>query len=221
MAEHAEYPLDHFEFYLVRSDEHQPVGIELKGQFDRGSMPGRVHARRYFAPATDKNGEGIRDEDAHLTWYDLESSEREPDRTVVIANQFGDQKYRIGPPRALLVPAQKKGHDRPGRVGHFKVYPVNYGDFEPREVRLANQFEEKHHTVEVERPVAFAVPVEKRGKGHEGPIVDRESHLTIYGISPHSYREVVGARDQFGSYRMQLYRSYFLAVPTTKREWGE
>ena len=177
----------------------------------------------FFAPATDKNAEGIRDKDAHLAWYSIEPVDPEHARTVVIYNQFGDQKYRIGSPTGLLVPAHKKRHDDFGRVGHYKVYPVIYGELDDRGVRLRNQFEDDWHSVEVQYPYAFAVPVEKRGDGHEGPILDRDTHLMIYGITPHSHQGEVGARDQFhkDGYGMRLYRSVFLAVPTKKIEWGE
>lgn len=72
--------------------------------------------------------------------------------------------------------------------------------------------------MEVERPAAFAVPVEKRGKGHEAPVVNREAHLMLYSISPHAFGGPTAARDQFGDYEMRLYRSVFLAVPTKKIE---
>lgn len=212
--------LDHFEFYVFRTGPSEPVEVKLRGQFDRRAIPARVYGRRYFAPVTDKNGEGIRDKDAHLTWYVIESAGREPYRTVRVSNQFGEQKYRLGPARGLLVPAQKRGHDRPGRLDHFKVYPVVFGDFEPRRVRLRNQFEDGHHTVEVERPAAFAVPVGKSGEGHRSRIVNREAHLMIYWISPHSFQGSTSARDQFGEYKMRLLRSVFLAVPTKKIDWG-
>ncbi len=217
----AQFPLDHFEFYVMRTESLDPIKIELQGQFDEKPRPARIYTGRFFAPATDKNAEGIRDKDAHLTWYNLEPYEPEPVRTVWISNQFDEQRYRIGSPNGLLVPAHKKGHADFGRVGHFKVYPVVAGDFEPREVRLRNQFEDDWHSVKVEYPHAFAVPVEKRGDGHEGPIHDPDTHLTIYGITAHSLQLEVGARDQFASYGMRLYRSIYLAVPTKKIEWGE
>jgi hypothetical protein len=216
-----EYPLDHFEFYVVRASRHEPVEVHLRGQFDEKPIPTKVYDRRLFAPATDKNAEGLRDKDAHLTWYTIESGAREPYRTVVVDNQFGTQKYRIGPPRALLVPAQKERHEPPGRLDHFKVYPVVFGEFEPREVRLLNQFEREHHSVEVERPYGFAVPVEKRGERHHAEIVNPDAHLMLYRITPHPSERESSARDQFGEYKMRIYRSVLLAVPTKKLEWGE
>lgn len=219
-----ELRLDHFEVYTTRSSPFDPVKVDLAGQFDKAPGTVKLHTRDLFMTPTDKNAEGIHDENAHLTWYSIETAEPEPYRTVLIENQFGEQKYRIGPPRALLVPTQKHPHGKPERLDHFKVYPIVFGNpFDPREVRLADQFHPEHHTVVVESPRYFAVPVKKdrpeiREKG--GELHNPKAHLVFYWITPHPVEERRKATDQFGDFEVEIFRAFMLGVPTVKRDWG-
>lgn len=214
--------LDHFEVYVIRSSPFESQEVRFHGQFDEGPKTAKVYSRELFLAATDKNKEGIFDENAHLTWYGIETAEPEPYRTVVIANQFGDQKYRIGPPGALLVPTHKHPHKPPHELDHFVAYPIVFGEFDSQEVRLRDQFDEQFHTVEVTRPRFFAVPVRKYHSGYESPdLYNPDAHLTFYWTSPHTVHDDRKATDQFGDFKMRIYHSVLLGVPTLKYEWSE
>lgn len=227
-----EFKLDYFEFYDL--EEPKELGelsplITLRGQFDEDHPEWtRPRVLRRFGNPVSKNGEPIFDKNAHLTWYNITSSDPVTRRSVTVANQFWKkgQELVTFEARAMLVPAQKRvpggEFTKPAKLGHYKVYSVlNEAHVQGPPVKLADQFQDRE--AEVYRAVAFAVPVTKELHGKEYPIINPRAHLTIFKVRySNEMPTVIVARDQFGTHRrLKIGVSYLLAVPSKKIDWKE
>lgn len=207
--------LDHFKVYRV-----QPYTVfyrvELMGQFDGGPKKASLRSLDFFSTPVAKDRGVILDKQAHLTWYRLRQRESEPERTVVIENQFGRQKLQIGDPVFLLVPAEKKegGSAFPKQLAHFKTYRVLSGVSPGRSVRLADQFDTQNSGVG--RPVLFGVPVTKTHGDEVFKAENEAAHLTFYRIRRKGYTINRKVTDQFDTRSLAIYESRLLGVPTRK-----
>jgi hypothetical protein len=207
--------LDHFKVYAVKPQEIGPV--LLKGQFDREPRKVVVGPLTHFANPVSKNGARIFDQNAHLTWYTIRQ-EKEPQRVVLVNNQFGRQKLTLGQPRFLLTPAKKgkEGSSPPKRPDHYKGYEVVGGEPVQKVVSLQDEFGAEKQ-VQVGRPRLLAVPVEKTYQGKTFPIQNKEAHFVVYDVSRNRYPRKVEIADQFGERTLETSLSAFLCVPSTKR----
>src|SRR5688500_15793408 len=120
--------LDHFQVYTVKKVEVS-FAVRLTDQFDPAAKKGQVVAITHFSHASRKvHGKtqvGIKDTNAHLTWYALKQPLAEPRRTVRFRNQFGQHSVDIREPRLLLVPTQKTSHAGsalPHTLDHYKCF---------------------------------------------------------------------------------------------------
>lgn len=227
-----EFKLDYFQFYDIEIPQdvrELSPPVRLQGQFDK-EVPewAKPHYLKKFANPVSKNGEAIVDKNAHLTWYNLTSSDPKVARHVKIANQFckRGQELMIYDVVAMLVPAQKRKlrgtFTPPAKLDHYKVYRViNEQRLDEPNIKLADQFHKREAAVY--RPVAFAVPVTKEVHGKVFSIHNHEAHLTVYHVQPSKdIPDVIDARDQFGTHRyLKMGVSYLLAVPSKKVEWRE
>ncbi len=214
-----EFRLDHFRAYNI-DGVTVDIAVALRGQFDKGFRKHRLVSLDHFANPVDKNGEGIVNDQAHQTWYALDSEgASEPRRTVRISNQFGDQTIETGDAGLLITPAEKRerGSSFPERQDHFKCYGVVDGKEIGRTVTLRDQFLDG--SVRVLEPLLFGVPVAKRYKELE-PIVNEEAHLTIYRLDARDNHEVRTVVDQFDEYGLETLATALLAVPTRKVKWA-
>jgi len=211
--------LDHFQIYDV-SDEKAPFSVALKGQFDDKSQKSKLISLTGFANPVRKNDEPIYNRQAHLTVYNLYQSP-EPTRAVWLKNQFGKQKIYTGNANILLSPAKKyrRGSTFPKKLDHYKVYRVINGKSINRTVKLRDQFGKSK--VKVLTPYGFAVPVRKRHDGKTYPIHNKKAHLVLYQITHHQQKESIKVRDQFGKYKLDVFLSVLLAVPSKKIKWKE
>lgn len=209
--------LDHFQIYDV-ANENAPYSVSLKGQFDNKRQEHRLLALTFFANPVRKNDERIYDRQAHLTCYRFQQSP-EPRRAVWLNNQFGKQKIYTGNAELLLSPAKKyrSGGTFPKKLDHYKVYRVIKGKSINRTVKLRDQFGKSK--VKVLTPYGFAVPVKKRHDGKTYPIHNKKAHLVLYRITPYQQKESIVARDQFGKYKLKVFWSILLAVPSRKIKW--
>jgi hypothetical protein len=212
--------LDYFKFYDVAN---QRVGdrITLQGQFDKEPEVVQVLVLDLFGHVVTKNRESVFEPAARLAWYSLFDPVPEPTRRVVIENQFGAQNLVIGRAGALLVPSRTYGPRStfPERLDHFKVYRVLDGKPVDKVVSLKDPFGAKD--VAVSTPFAFGVPVTKHHGSITTSIQNKDAHLVIYRITPHSTGWSLRARDQFGLREIQASRAVLLAVPSLKRKWSE
>ena len=87
---------------------------------------------------------------------------------------------------------------------------------------LNDQFDDAmDHRVEHVRdfvPAYFCVPVSKEvGEKPWTPILDRETHFTIYTIESNAtYNKPVWTRDQFKAQQLRVGKAQFLGVPSRK-----
>lgn len=95
--------IDHFTCYTARHP-FQPRNVRLRDQF--GRVTGRVRAPGLFCAPTNKNGEGIRNREDHLTCYSLDIPTAFQPLGVVIANQFGPAQWRVEKRRLLCLPSK-------------------------------------------------------------------------------------------------------------------
>ncbi|HEY6909693.1 MAG TPA: hypothetical protein VI356_10010 [Myxococcales bacterium] len=214
-----ELRLDYFRIYDIANVAAEAV-VQTKGQFDRIASKGQLQALDLFGVCTMKNKEPLFDPGAHLTWYRLFQKTIETTRSVKIRNQFGDATLAIGKVEALLCPAQKLEHgsEPPRNLDHFKVYRVvEYGKVPEEKVALKDQFFSQNTVVLV--PDFFAVPVVKTVGRKQFPIANPRSHLAIYRTPFKAFKTETKARDQFGTWPVQLLRAVALAVPTLKLSW--
>lgn len=214
-----EMRLDYFRIYDI-ANVAANAAVQTKGQFDRTASKGQLRVLDLFGACTMKNREPLFDPGAHLTWYRLFQKTTEITRSVKIRNQFGDATLWIGKVEALLCPAQKleRGSEPPKGLDHFKVYRVvDYGKAPGAKVGLKDQFGSQSTAVLV--PDFFAVPVAKTVGRHQFPIANPRSHLVIYRTPLKAFEKKVAARDQFGTWPVQLLRAVALAVPTLKLSW--
>ena len=207
--------LDHFKVYWVKLHEIGPV--LLKGQFDREPRKVIVGPLTHFANPVSKNGARIFDKNAHLAWYEIRQ-EQEPERVVLVRNQFGEQRLTLGQPRFLLAPAKKgkEGSEFPKRLDHYKCYEVIKGEPVQKAVSLEDQFGPDKR-VTVGQPRLLGVPVEKTYQGKTFEIQNKEAHLVVYEISRKQDAHKIEVADQFGERTLEVFFSEFLCVPSTKK----
>ncbi len=209
-----QFSIDHFKIYDV-ADIPTPASVQLRGQFDEDFVPAQVRALSYFATPVDKNGEGLINPNAHLSWYSIVERTRTEPRSVIVRNQFGEDLLTVGRPLFLLAPAEKReaGSTRPSRLSHFKVYAVSETEPINAVVSLKDQFGSSEK-VRVLNPILFAVPVEKIHGDTREDIANEDDHLTIYRVAP-ADREVT---DQFKTDRpIEFHPCRWLAVPSKKQ----
>lgn len=215
---------DHFQVYTVKKVEVS-FDVALTDQFDPAAKKGKVVTITHFSNATRKiHGKtqiGIKDTNAHLTWYALKQAQVEPRRTVRFRNQFGQHSVDIREPRFLLVPTQKTSHAGsafPKTLDHYKCYAVIKINTAPPlpVVKLGDQFGTRN--AQVGKPVFFCTPVKKQRKAEKPlELFDAKTHLAIYALPPAPKAVSIKTKDQFGAQALSLLESVMLAVPTEKQ----
>jgi len=220
---------DHFKSYLVSGYIlPAPIDVVLRDQF--GEMQGIVEHLTMFSPPAEKRlptGETspIIHPENHLTWYDFIGPVGEPERTLLVSNQFGDdQEWVVKNPVLLLLPAWKpyvNGQPTylapPSGLDHYLCYEVISGlPVGLDGVILTDQFDQE--PVTVGDPILLCNPADKIVPDDGIPIFDNENHLACYDITPYlspALTEVV-ANDQFGDSQFTVLDHQFLCVPSTK-----
>lgn len=224
-------PLDHYHTYKVEQLITSGQVVTLRDQFGVETVP--VRYLDQFANPVSKNGEGIQDPLTHLSWWVIDYPE--PERRVLMHNQFGDQDWKVGNARYLLAPARKSRTQPPTEPlptnrNHFKCYEVLSGPVLQKDVVLDDQF--GHRTAVVDTPRYLCNPAEKRTQtGLIFPIVDPVTHLACYDLRPiQPYNIPVFIHDQFFASPSPINLLYDLllcvpsqkeiVVPTEKSTWG-
>jgi hypothetical protein len=210
--------LDHYKVYQV---EPQPVNANIwtLGQFDNTWEQAFVYEYNRHLNPVEKNGEGILNQNAHLSWYDIQTDNEVAPITVWVQNQFGPQVLKLEKVVALLVPTEKieQGSSFPDFLDHYKVYRVLPNNEEHFPVYLRDQWgEEENRAME---PLYFAVPVNKYHNGAFFPIQNPDEHLVFYRLEPQPWQVFHKVKDQFGAKEMFTYQSELLGVPTIKEGW--
>ncbi len=224
---------DHFKVYDVE-DVVALYDVRLIDQFNTPGRAAKVTALTSFAnPVTKTLSDGsvsaIQNRHRHLTWYRLEQSSKEPNRTVFFTNQFGTQRVVIGQPEYLLVPARKLSDPnsrRPRDLDHFKCYRVETVLVPPEAhmLGLQDQFSREPEGAQLGETTLFCTPAQKQRAEHPTEDIKYpKEHLTIYTITEKRVIREIDIRDQFFRNQQQLKTSmsYALAVPTRKQRFVE
>ena len=218
------FRVDHFKFYRATTEMTQPTPVILKGQFDKEAVRANVGRLMFFANPVSKNGEKILDPNAHLSGSALMRPEPEPNRVVVVRNQFlkGEpQELRIGPPALLLVPTAKRHADQEyplsERLDHYKCYRVQEAKSVEHKVTLVDQFDKEENLAG--RPVLFCVPVSKRHADKESKVLNERDHLTVYLLERHKHDLKIEVKNQIGRHKVAIGECVWLAVPSVKEKW--
>ena len=211
--------LDYFQIYDVVNKEAAGE-VLLRGEFDVGRQKMRLALLDYFATPVSKDGEPYVDRHAHLTWY-RGIQGPEPVRAVTLENTFGKLKIRTATGAGLLVPTQQiaQASPFPDRLDHYKVYRLaDVLQVPSSTVTLQDQFGSSKAQMQV--PLFFATPVDKRHRMKQFEIQNTRAHLLIVGISVRDLEEKVSVRNQFDKRTsLEIGRSVLLAVPSAVRDW--
>ncbi len=215
--------LDHFKCYPNEIRKPADVSVELRDQFGEGKA--RVlEAMRFCNPAKkvhDGQVSPIRDEDAHLSFYRIETG-RARQRQVRVSNQFGrEQELAVGRPIFLAVPSQKlepRQHPAPRNQDHMKCYETR-GEPVGVPVALGDQFGSEDG-LKVGTPRVLCNPAEKIHRGKKFKIRNPDDHLVCYDLGGTRKGASAFMRTQFGEQPLKLRPADLLCVPSRKRDAG-
>jgi hypothetical protein len=211
--------LDYFQIYDV-ANKPAAGGVLLRGAFDVRRQKMQMTLLDQFASPVSKKGEPCVDSHAHLTWY-RGVQPPEPIRAVTLENTFGRLKIRTGTGHGMLVPTQQiaQGSPFPDNLDHYKVYRLaDVLDVPQSTMNLQDQFGPSD--VQVQVPLYFAAPVEKRHGTKAFQIQNKRAHLLIVGISVRDLEQTVSIRNQFDKRTsVRIGRSVMLAVPSIVSDW--
>lgn len=119
----------------------------------------------------------------------------------------------------MLVTSLANAADEKLNLEHFKCYEVLETDADhASSATLLDQFHVNDpQRVKVGPSVAFCNPTTKYHAPNLYPIENRDHHLTVYPIYPHTGRPLkVRISNQFGKQTLNVYQSVALMVPTHK-----
>jgi hypothetical protein len=233
--------IDHFKIWQVeRRESSWKSFLSLADQFtdrEKQKLAGCPAVLEWIANPVEKNRKPILHKEPHLTGWRMKFEPANPPPPagfVEIHNQFTSKegvRWHLGKPQYLLVPAGKGYNPKepPPDPGQAKVKFDHYLCYEilkpvavtlPKAVTLWDQFDQKLDKLEsITRivPRFLGVPVAKGG----GRIFERDPHLAIYEIDPHTKvppgKIRITTNDQFGPNRdVAVIQSIYLAVPSTK-----
>ncbi len=214
--------LDHFKCYPAEADHEVGVEVGLTDQFGSGRAK-VIRADRFCNPVEkihDDRKTPIRDPDAHLELYRIESDTEPQPRQVHISNQFGKEQ-RIVARRAVLlaVPTQKiepGNHSPPKGLDHLQCYEAE-GEHVSASLALRDQFGFEPQ-VELLKPRLLCNPVEKIHHDQVTPALNPEDHLMCYGIEGTQLEASALVSNQFGKENLNLRPADLLCVPSRKQE---
>jgi hypothetical protein len=210
--------LDH---YLLYEAHGLPVAVNVSLGDQWGNQTDvLVYEPVVFGTPVSKNGTPIVDPDVHLVIYDIYGWDL--NKTVQVANQFGNQTLNVTGPYYLAVPSEKVVPPVPKPLDHFKCYNVTDALPVFDVVDVMDQFG-YYMGVLVLEAEWFCNPVQKY---HEPmppiPISYEENHLTVYnitGVFPEYW--YVQVDNQFGWQELYVYGPVALAAPTQKLVPGD
>jgi hypothetical protein len=211
--------LDYFQIYDV-VNKAAAGAVLLRGPFDVRRQKMGLALLDYFATPASKSGEPCVDSHAHLTWY-RSIQGPEPIRAVTLENAFGVLKIRTATGSGLLVPTQQiaPASPFPDWLDHYKVYRLaDVLRIPESTLQLQDQFGSSDAQVQV--PLYFAAPVEKRHGTKAFLIQNTRAHLLIVGLSVRDLEAKVAVRNQFDKRTsLEIGRRVMLAVPSVLRDW--
>jgi hypothetical protein len=190
------------------------IPLVLRDQF--GSLNVDIIQRKRFATPASKDGSVVYDDTAHQSWFGIYAEQ--PERNVLVTDQFGTYLWTLGNAVYLVAPAVKypQPGDAPPVRNHYLCYEATHGAEVVKPVMVIDQFGAVQVTVVIGK--LFCNPVEKTtADGTVFPIVDSQAHLACYLVeNPETYSIYVTVLDQFGSPEMTLVSNDCLCTPALK-----
>jgi hypothetical protein len=222
--------LNHYLVYqVVEEPEFVMVDVNLKDQFIPDGEDVTVRYPWLFANPVKKTVAGgavsaIEDEDLHWVLYDISDEVPSIDKTIQIANQFGnDQVLDLTYRDVLAVPSQKNVPPTPP-LDHFKCYNVLPEQSLDLPVVVWDQFHDEYLEVLVGPPMMFCNPVDKV-HGTVTTSSNPNNHLTVYWIEALMDYWTVTVDNQFSDaavpQELIVWGPVALAVPTQKLVPGD
>lgn len=216
----------HFSRYQLDQPELTGETVTLIDQF--GTLEVRLEEAEWLMNPAEKRREGrapelIQRADEHLVCYGLPVIAT-ADRFVVVRNQFGESRLRVGRPLTLCTPASKvetgEPGPPPGDLDHYLCYDVRGEEprFTSQTLVAGDQFGAR--TARIDRTRELCNPAEKRRAGREPePVRQPELHLVCYRITtqtPAFGPRIAFTRDQFGAQALNVRTLERLCVPSAK-----
>lgn len=220
LARHGVYPAqpapEHFKCYKVKPSGFKDRQVTLTDQF--GTRTAKVATRKELCNPVRKFQELFQNKQAHLVCYTAPGVE--PQRVVVVRNQFGSQQLVVRGSQRLCVPSEKRKPNKQFKpiqvpIDHDQCYAVEAQSplerFGPLgKVRLKDQFGKEK--VKVGSPKWLCAPVQKNAEGIQHPV----NHLVCYAIRDEPKDIAVQIRNQFEKANLIVGRPRLLCVPSAK-----
>lgn len=225
-------PVDHQLCYVASATGFKiPTGVVLRNQFSpNGFVPtiGKVAFHCNPVQKTVPTGQvfPITNPNAHLACFTI-TEPTQPTPTVKVTNQFGTATLVPGQPNLLCLPSWKSLTGPPGMslnqppgLNHFTCYPVRVqsGAYTPPPVTLQDEFAPTPVSAQVNPvPAELCLPTEKIVGGVDNPIINAVTHLLCFPVSQTPIINPVWDQNQFGTSVVQISRTTWLCVPSTKQ----
>jgi hypothetical protein len=206
---------NHYKVYTESAVEVPAlIPLTLRDQF--GSVSVDIIQRKRFATPASKDGSVVYDDRAHQSWFAIFAEQ--PERNVLVTDQFGTYLWTLGNAVYLVAPAVKypQAGDVPPARNHYLCYEATHGAEVVKPFWVVDQFGSVQVVVVIGK--FFCNPVEKTTEdGTVFPIVDSQAHLACYLVeNPEAYSIYVTVLDQFGSPEMTLVGNDCLCAPAIK-----
>ncbi len=225
-------PVDHQLCYTASATGFKiPAGVVLKNQFSpNGFTPAIGKLALHCNPVQKTLPSGqvfpITNPDAHLACFSI-TAPTQPTPTVKVTNQFGSATLVPAQPNLLCLPSWKSltgppnmPVNQPPGLNHFTCYPVRVvsGSYAPPPVMLKDEFVSTPVSAQVNPvPAELCLPTEKIVAGVDNPIINAAAHLLCFPVSQTPIVPQVWDQNQFGTSVVQISRTTWLCVPSTKQ----
>jgi hypothetical protein len=225
-------PVDHQLCYTASATGFKiPAGVVLKNQFSPNGFAPTIGKLAFHCNPVQKTvptGQvfPITNPNAHLACFTI-TEPTQPTPTVKVTNQFGSATLVPSQPNLLCLPSWKSLTGPPGRtpnqppgLNHFTCYPVKVqsGAYTPPPVTLQDEFAPSPVSAQVNPvPAELCLPTEKIVAGVDNPIINAATHLLCFPVSQTPIRPQVWDQNQFGTSVVQISRTSWLCVPSTKQ----
>ncbi len=213
-------------YSITDSPAFKPLAVQVRNQFGRAALrirrpetlclPSFKEVVATPAPATAPAGLD------HFKCYDAEQPQL-PVRFVGLRDQFGQSEGQVIATRQLCNPVSKNNGKVLNRSAHLVCYQtpqVGTVPFQPREVRVSNQFGVRQ--LSVIRPVELCVPSLKRKGGGAAPTGSNPElvldHFRCYDVKQQAAAKAVKLVDQFKTSNAKVVRVVRLCNPVRKNQ---
>jgi hypothetical protein len=226
-------PVDHQLCYTASASGFTiPTPVTLKNQFSPNGFVPTIGGLAFHCNPVQKTVPSgqvfpITNPNAHLACFRIAVTSTQPTPTVRVTNQFGSAILVPSQPNLLCLPSWKSltgppnmTVNQPPGLNHFTCYPVKVqsGAYTPPPVMLQDEFASTPVPAQVNPvPAELCLPTEKIVNGVDNPIINAATHLLCFPVSQTPIVPQVWDQNQFGTSVVQIGRTTWLCVPSTKQ----